>query len=157
LIWADPLIVRFSARKDARACMLASEIRDTWSYTVVSRFRWSPELPQVAARHALDISSGRVTLQIHDFEYFTLAQRGSYVHGGPRLGDFPNRPFAAIESQRYGWIPSIPKEVEEKSDSALGWDAFSDLLRTQAEHPLAELLCSTVGNRAGRVAGDGRL
>jgi len=157
LIWADPLIVRFSVGKNARACTLASEIKDTWSYTVVSRFQWSPELPQVAARHAPDIASGRVSLQIHDFEYFTLAQRGSFVHGGSRLGDFPNRPFAVLESQQHGWISPLPEEVEEKSDSALRWEAFSDLLRTPADHPLAELLSSTLRSRVGGVVGDGPL
>lgn len=155
LVWANPLIVRFSVRENAQVCTLASEMKDTWSYTVVSRFHWSPELPQVAARHAADIASGRVSLQIHDFEYFTLAQRGSFVHGGPRLGDFPNRPFAVVESQQQGWIPSLPEDMEEKSDSAPGWEAFSDLLRSQADHPLAEFLSSTLQRRAGRVAADG--
>ena len=72
----------------------------------------------------------------HNFEYFTLAQGGSFVHGGPRLGEFPNRPFAIVESRQYGWISSLPTEVEEKSDSASAWETFSELVPRQPDQPV---------------------
>lgn len=152
LSWAELLIIRFSVGPRLIGCTLASEIKDSWSYTVVSRLDWAPEVVQFAVSHKDEMMSGRLFLQVHDYEYFTLAAGGSFVHGGPALSTFPRRPFAVLVSQRFGWR-DMDLEVDQVRDGGeeLAWDSLRELCGDNPVHELARLVAKVSELSAGHA------